>query len=122
MNPTRKKTRIITRSRYSARIYRGKENAVKQGLRCSCFAARLGHLSFRKGEGEGEGLIYDNCPERVRELAGAVPKPLTLVLSPCSKGRGEKSTMRNAEMFARVSDMKQCSRKENSAERLAKPG
>jgi hypothetical protein len=30
MNATRKKTRIIPRSRYSARIYHGKENAVMQ--------------------------------------------------------------------------------------------
>jgi hypothetical protein len=28
MNATSKKTRIITRSRYSARIYRGKENTI----------------------------------------------------------------------------------------------
>jgi hypothetical protein len=27
-NPTRKKARIITRFRYNARIYRGKENAI----------------------------------------------------------------------------------------------
>jgi hypothetical protein len=30
MNATSKKTRIITRSRYSARIYRGKENGERR--------------------------------------------------------------------------------------------
>jgi hypothetical protein len=33
MNATSKKTRIITRSRYSARIYRGKQNASMQTFR-----------------------------------------------------------------------------------------
>jgi hypothetical protein len=33
MNPTRKNARIITRFRYSARNYRGKENAALRRLR-----------------------------------------------------------------------------------------
>jgi hypothetical protein len=33
MNPTRKKVRLITRSRYSAPIYRGKENAIVRTAR-----------------------------------------------------------------------------------------
>jgi hypothetical protein len=39
--------------------------------------ARFGRLSLRKGEGEGEGLFRQKP---------VVLEPLTLVLSPCSRG------------------------------------
>ncbi len=45
-----------------------------------------GRLSLREGEGEGEG-----CAQCVVPLGGL--KPLTLVLSPLAKGRGETNTM-----------------------------
>jgi hypothetical protein len=41
-----------------------------------------GRLSLSDGEGEGEGFIYD-------KFAAFIFEPLTSILSPCHKGRGE---------------------------------
>jgi hypothetical protein len=68
MNPTRKKARIITRFRYSAPIYRGKENATAQVTDLLYGRPTSPLLS----EGEGEGSIQNNWIWQVRELPRAI--------------------------------------------------
>src|SRR5207253_1860208 len=97
MNPTRKKASLITRFRYSAPIYRGKENATVQTARIEKLGGKAALLCQR---------VEDNA--------------FHLRMGGSAFRRRWQGNRRRRKIIIRESWTFRA--KENSAERLARPG